>query len=80
MRPLGPGWAVELDGLDAPMVFKSGGQAEAAAQRLAERLSDAGERAEVAIHLRDGTVVSRFVSGIKYEPDERLGVQAARRP
>ena len=62
IRPLDLGWAVELDRLDAAMVFKSGAQAERAARRLAERLADAGESAELVIHLRDGTLAGRFVA------------------
>ncbi len=62
VRPLDAGWTVELDRLDAPMVFKSGAQAERAARALAERLIDAGENAELVIHLRDGTLAGRFVT------------------
>ena len=43
IRPLDAGWAVELDQLDAPMVFRSGAQAERAARDLAERLIEAGK-------------------------------------
>ncbi len=62
IRPLDTGWAMELDTLDAPMVFKSGAQAERAGRRLAERLADAGEPAELVIHLRDGTLAGRFIA------------------
>ena len=62
IRPLDAGWAVELDQLDAPMMFRSGAQAERAARDLAERLIEAGENAELIIHLRDGTLAGRFVT------------------
>ena len=62
IRPLDAGWMVELDRLDAPMVFNSGAQAERAARALAERLIDAGESAELIIHLRDGARAGRFVA------------------
>ena len=62
VRPLDAGWTVELDKLDAPMVFRSGAQAERAARALAERLAEAGESAELVIHLRDGTLAGRFVA------------------
>ena len=62
IRPLDAGWMVELERLDAPMVFKSGAQAERAARALTERLIDAGERAELIIHLRDGALAGRFVA------------------
>ena len=62
IRPLDAGWTVELDQLAEPMVFKSGAQAERAARALAERLIDAGENAELTIHLRDGTMAGRFVT------------------
>ena len=62
IRPLDAGWMVELERLDAPMVFKSGAQAERAARALAERLIDAGESAELIIHLRDGALAGRFGS------------------
>ena len=61
IRPLDAGWTVEMDQLDAPMVFKSGAQAERAARALAERLIEAGEDAELVIHLRDGTLAGRIV-------------------
>ncbi len=62
IRPLNVGWTVELDQLDAPMVFKSVAKAERAARALAGRLIDAGENAELVIDLRDGTMAGRFVA------------------
>ena len=62
IRPLDAGWAVELAELDAPMVFRSGAEAERAGRGLAERLSDVGRRAELVIYLRDGAVGGRFVT------------------
>ena len=56
------GWMAELERLDTPMVFKSGAQAERAARTLAKRVIDAGESAEMIIHLRDGALAGRFVA------------------
>ncbi len=62
IRPMTSGWSVEMAQLDAPMVFKTGAQAERAARHLADRLAQVGERAELIIHLRDGTLAGRFVT------------------
>jgi len=60
VEPLGDGWRVRADGLDNDLLFRSGRQAEISARRLGERLAEAGEPAEVRIHLRDGSLAARF--------------------
>jgi hypothetical protein len=61
VEPMDAGWAVKLGSLAEPMVFSSGGRAESAARELGERLSAAGEAAEIRIHDRRGALVGRFV-------------------
>ena len=61
IRALDQGWTLQTDRLDAPMVFRSGAQAERAGRDLVRRLADAGEPAELAIYLRDGALAARFV-------------------
>jgi hypothetical protein len=64
VTPIDSGWAVERDPGGEPLVFASGGRAEAAARRVAEAARRSGTRAEVVIHARDGVCVGRF----SYEP------------
>lgn len=64
VTPIDAGWTVQRDPGGEPLVFASGGRAEAAARRVAEAARSAGERAEVVIHARDGACVGRFA----YEP------------
>lgn len=79
VKPFLHAWAVECPGVENPMVFLSGGQAELAACRLGERLATAGEWAEIRILLRDGSTGGRFVcppiSGTRLGPEARGRVQ-----
>jgi hypothetical protein len=59
--PVSGGWAVSSGVIAAPLVFFSGGKAEAAARRLAETIAHRGETAEIRIFLRDGSMAGRFV-------------------
>ena len=61
VAPLAEGWRLSVDELANDMVFKSGRAAEAAARRLALRLSRAGIPAEVRIQLRDHSTAARFL-------------------
>lgn len=61
VEPLGEGWAVSVDGLAEPQVFRSGRVAEQTARSLGEKIAAAGDYAEISIYLRDGTHASRFV-------------------
>lgn len=56
------GWSLRIDAQDGVLVFATGAQAESAARRLAQRLSDAGEPCEVLIYLRDGSLAGRLCS------------------
>ncbi len=60
VTPAEDGWAVNSSALKAPMLFRSGGKAEAAARQLAERLARSGEVAELVIILRDGSIAGRI--------------------
>ena len=65
VRPFGErSWSVSYgaESTAAPMLFRSGARAEAAARSLALRLADEGAPVEVVIGLRDGTVAGRFIA------------------
>ena len=65
VRPFGErSWSVSYGTApsDAPMLFRSGARAEAAARSLAVRLANEGAPVEVVIGLRDGTVAGRFIA------------------
>lgn len=60
VRPAAAGWSLRIDAQEGFLVFNSGAQAESAARRLAHRLAEAGERAEILIYLRDGSLAGRL--------------------
>ena len=60
VRPGPSGWAVQIDDANGALAFRAGGQAEAAARKLAQRFADMGEGAEIQIYLRDGALAGRF--------------------
>lgn len=68
VRPLSEGWIVEPDGAVEPLIFRSGGRAEAKAHELARTLAVAGAPAEVLIHDRSHEVVG----STKYAPPSSL--------
>jgi hypothetical protein len=61
VQPFGHGWSVRSDAFDSEMMFLSGAKAEAAARRLADKLTRGGESAEIRIYLRDGQLAGRVV-------------------
>ena len=61
VQPFGDGWSVRSDAFDSEMMFLSGAKAEAAARRLADKLTRDGESAEIRIFLRDGQLAGRVV-------------------
>jgi hypothetical protein len=63
------GWRLDADTFDNELHFRSGGEAERAARRLAEHYAAAGEDAVVAIYLRDGALAARF----EIRPDDVAG-------
>jgi hypothetical protein len=61
IRAAQDGWSVQGDTLENGMMFLSGAEAEAAARALAQRYSDAGQRTEIRVFLRDGSLAGRYV-------------------
>jgi hypothetical protein len=72
VSPAGDAWQVRPPAAE-PQLFRSGGQAELSARRLAERLARHGQAAEVEIHLRDGRLAAR----LHYEPAAHRHLDAA---
>ena len=60
VAPAEDGWAVDSSALEGPLLFQSGGKAEAAARLLAEQLARSGQVAEIVIVLRDGSIAGRI--------------------
>lgn len=58
VAPLLDGWLVRVDRVANDMVFRSGRLAEAAARRMAQRLSRAGVTSELRIRLRDDSLAA----------------------
>jgi hypothetical protein len=67
VRPIQGGWML-VCGPDPPLVFLSGGRAEAGAHRLGQSLATIGSDATVRVHDRTGQVVG----------ETRYGREAAR--
>lgn len=61
VAPFSDGWRIRVDCVANDMVFRSGGRAEAAARRLAERLGRAGQTSELQIRLRDDSLAASQV-------------------
>ncbi len=61
VEPIAAGWAVRQSAVANPQLFVSGAKAEDAARRLGERLSFAGQAAEIRVYTRDGALAGRFV-------------------
>lgn len=70
VRPLAEGWIVEPDGAVEPLIFRSGGRAEAQAHDLARTLAAAGAPVEVLIHDR----TSEVVGSTTYPPRSNVNV------
>ena len=62
------GWSLRIDDQEGVLVFATGGQAEAAARRLAHRLAANGQAVEILIHLRDGSLAGRLSAQPELEP------------
>lgn len=54
VSPVEGGWAVRFDNRLQPMMFLSGGRAEAQARAMATVLNRLGQGAEVRVHDRSG--------------------------
>ena len=77
VAPLADGWRLSVDGVCNDMVFASGRAAEAAARRLALRLSRAGMPTEVRIRLRDNSIGARLVCQAARPQDPAGGMRLA---
>jgi hypothetical protein len=59
VAPVEGGWSVACDAVREPMMFLSGGRAEAQARALAMRLSEAGDEVELTVRDRAHVLVGR---------------------
>jgi xanthine/CO dehydrogenase XdhC/CoxF family maturation factor len=66
VRPAGDGWLVDAAGAIEPLVFRSGGRAEAQAHALARTLATSGQSARVLVHDR----AQQIVGSTSYAPRE----------
>lgn len=67
VSPSGAGWVVDSDVSLQPLLFLSGGKAEAQAHALARSMASAGASVSVAVHDRD----HRLIGGRSYSPARR---------
>ena len=71
--PVQAGWAVQLQPDGHPLMFFSGGRAEAAARELCKAAWSSGAAAaEVHVHSRDGG----FVGGWRYSDGQAVRIEA----
>jgi hypothetical protein len=63
VAPVEGGWSLICDGALEPMLFLSGGRAEAHARALAHRLAEAGGEVHVTVHDRSRALVGSMRFG-----------------
>ena len=65
VAPVDGGWSIACDGGLEPMMFLSGGRAEAHARALARRLSKAGDEVRLTVCDRSQTLIgeTRYFAG-----------------
>lgn len=61
VEPVEAGWTVNVDGVENPMLFSSGREAERAGRELALRLSQIGQAIELQLRLRGGALRAKFI-------------------
>lgn len=61
VEPVDAGWAVNVDGVENPMIFRSGRAAEQAGRDLAMRLAQGDRCVRLELRLRGGAVAARFM-------------------
>lgn len=61
VEPFDAGWAVAIEGVANPLVYRSGRAAEEAARALALRLARRGGAVSLEVRLRGGAVAGRFM-------------------
>ena len=79
VAPLADGWRLSVDNVQNDLIFASGRAAEAAARRLALRLSRAGAPAEVRIYLRDNSLGARLICPAARPQGRPVGLDDAAR-
>jgi hypothetical protein len=65
VKPLRSGWTLECDGLLESQIFRTGGEAERSAVRLAAALTKAGWSARVVVHDLDNA----FAGSLEVTPN-----------
>lgn len=61
VEPVEAGWTVNVDGVENPMPFRSGREAERAGRDLALRLAESGQEIELELRLRGGALGAKFI-------------------
>ncbi len=61
-------WIVEQRTRNSPQTFLSGATAQAAARQLGDAIARGGQRAEIQILMRDGSLAERFVCPARMSP------------
>lgn len=61
VEPVEAGWTVNVDGVENPMLFTSGREAERAGRDLALRLVENGQEVELELRLRGGALGAKFI-------------------
>lgn len=61
VEPVDAGWAVNVEGVDNPMIFRSGRAAEQTGRDLAMRLAQGDRCVRLELRLRGGAVAARFM-------------------
>lgn len=72
VEPFDAGWAVAIEGVANPLVYRSGRAAEEAARALALRLARRGGAVSLEVRLRGGAIAGRYL----VQPNE-AGMPAA---
>ncbi|MFJ6024242.1 hypothetical protein ACIQC9_06565 [Brevundimonas sp. NPDC092305] len=61
VEPVQGGWTVNVEGVDNPMVFRSGRAAERAGRDLALKMAHESRSVRLELRLRGGAVAARFL-------------------
>lgn len=61
VEPVDGGWSVTVEGVDNPMMFKSGRAAESAGRDLAMKLAREDRSVRLELRLRGGAIAARFL-------------------
>ncbi len=61
VEPVNAGWTVHVAGIENPMLYRSGREAERAGRDLALRLAENGQEIELELRLRGGALGAKFI-------------------